>query len=141
MKTVFLSGTLITEDLSWKTTLACFLQREQARFPCQSQYFHSWIVSSLRGQTYFISASSQVSTAQWSPQLDFILWTICKIQICIKGWDVAKGNLHFQQTLCFSGSGDHCSKAHSYPTAFFNHTQIKSYIMMTWTFLSKRAKP
>lgn len=34
--------------------------------------------------------------------------------------------------LCFEGTT---------PTAFFSHIQIKESIMMTWTFLSKRAKP
>lgn len=41
------------------------------------------------------------------------------------------GSLHFQQTLCFSGSGDHCFQTHSYvvwgttPAAVLNHIQIK----------------
>lgn len=110
------------ETGSWKPHISLSEDRHAAVFPVARvlllSSFHSW--------------------ASFS-------WSICEIQICIRGFGCGLGT-------CISSRRCSCSQAVEtvprhivmwfgyHPPALFNCIQIKGCVMMTWTILSKRTK-
>lgn len=88
----------------------------------------------------------QVSTARWFPQLGFILpgafvKSRFATEVLAVAWEPA-----FPADVAVCSQAVETMRRHIvmwfgyHPTALFNCIQIKGYVMMTWTILSKRTK-
>lgn len=128
-------------SLSW----LCFLRGEQAHFSCEAGSWKPHIsLSRKTGVLLSFQFPGCLQLAGFRSRASFS-WSICEIQICIRGFGCGLGT-------CISSRRCSCSRALEtvprhivtwfgyHPTALFNCIQIKGYVMMTWTVLSKRTK-